>query len=153
MSTRVSSEDDAGGDGSDGEGRRQQRERARLLHLGLVHGQPCVRLAGIAPRRPEDDQRREEEHRGRGLRHPLRLRRAEHGAQTDRPEPAISLREPPAFSAEIQRSEGDDDARSRWHLPVGPDAAEWLCVALGREGSGGGGEVPVAKRQRGVGLP
>ena len=73
-----------------------------------------------------------------------------HGAQLDRPEPAISLREPPAFSAEIQRSEGDDAARSRWHLPVGPDAAEWLCVALGREGSDGGGEAPVAKRHRGV---
>ena len=75
-----------------------------------------------------------------------------HGAQSDRPEPVISLREPPAFSVEIQRSEGardDDDARARWHLPVGPDAAEWLCVALNRSDGGGSADTPAAKRQRG----
>lgn len=47
-----------------------------------------------------------------------------HGARHDRPEPILTLTEPPAFSVEIQQS-----SRS-WHLPSSPHADEWLCLTL-----------------------
>jgi len=47
-----------------------------------------------------------------------------HGASHDRPEPMLTLTEPPAFSVEIQQS-----SRS-WHLPSSPHAIEWLCLTL-----------------------
>jgi hypothetical protein len=49
-----------------------------------------------------------------------------HGASPDRDVPALTLREPPAYSVEIQRSP------TAWHFPSAPDGAEWLCAPLRR---------------------
>ena len=47
-----------------------------------------------------------------------------HGASPERDVPTLTLREPPPYSVEIQRSP------TAWHFPSAPDGAEWLCAPL-----------------------
>ena len=89
-----------------------------------------------------------------------------HGANRDRPEPMLTLTEPPAFSGacmgrpgciqaivgclglpsahmRLRRAAVEIQQSSRsWHLPSSPHAVEWLCLTLRPEpavGPKGGG--------------
>ena len=49
-----------------------------------------------------------------------------HGAALGRPDPAITLSEPPAFACEIHSCASGK--WWRWHFPSGPDCTSWLCA-------------------------